>query len=111
MQIERRKFKDLIDYGYYQGNEFIHHREDGPAIEYVNGDVCWYVHGLLHRDDGPALEYASGHKSWYLHGKRHREDGPAIEWKSNSWYLKGKEIEEEDFEEAVKIYKIKKLCK
>ena len=33
----------------------------------------------LHREDGPAIEYANGNKHWYLNGKLHREDGPAIE--------------------------------
>lgn len=25
-------------------------------------------HGLLHRDDGPAVEYDDGDKEWWLHG-------------------------------------------
>ncbi len=35
-------------------------RVDGPAIEYVNGDKCWYQNGKLHRDDGHAVEWANG---------------------------------------------------
>lgn len=34
--------------------------------------------GLLHREDGPAIEYNNGDKSYYINGKLHREDGPAI---------------------------------
>jgi hypothetical protein len=44
-------------------------REDGPAIEYTNGDKCWYINGKRHREDGPAIERVSGHKSWYINGK------------------------------------------
>ena len=36
------------------------HREDGPAIECVNGDKFWYKEGELDRIDGPAIEYANG---------------------------------------------------
>ena len=46
------------------------HREDGPAIEYVNGDKCWYLNGKCHREDGPAVEWADGDKWWYLNDKR-----------------------------------------
>jgi len=55
------------------------HREDGPAIEYSNGDKFWYLNGVLHREDGPAVDLANGHKEWFLNGNRHRENGPARE--------------------------------
>ena len=45
------------------------HRENGPAIEYANGDKSWYQHGQLHREDGPAIEYSNGNKDWYFHDK------------------------------------------
>ena len=35
--------------------------------------------GRYHREDGPAVEWANGNKAWYRNGKQHREDGPAIE--------------------------------
>jgi len=71
------------------------HRADGPAVEYADGYKEWYVNGKLHREDGPAVEKASGHKYWYLNGKLHREDGPAIEWANGDkeWYLNGKSVE------------------
>ncbi len=56
------------------------HREDGPAIEYADGDKEWFLNGKLHREDGPAIEGANGNKSWYLNGEHHREDGPAVEY-------------------------------
>jgi hypothetical protein len=45
------------------------HREDGPAVEYTNGDKFWYLHDKCHREDGPALEYANGTKVWWIHGE------------------------------------------
>ena len=45
------------------------HREDGPAMEYIDGTKYWYFHGQLHRLDGPAVEYPNGIKFWYYHGK------------------------------------------
>lgn len=42
------------------------HREDGPAIEYNNGDKSWWVNGKYHRLDGPAREWSKGDKSWWV---------------------------------------------
>jgi hypothetical protein len=46
------------------------HREDGPAIEYVNGYKAYYKNGLLHRDDGPAVEFAGRACSFWKNGIR-----------------------------------------
>jgi hypothetical protein len=75
------------------------HREDGPAVEYANGNKAWYLNGKLHREDGPAIERADGTKEWWLDDKRHREDGPAIEWADGdkSWYVNGKKLTQEQF--------------
>ena len=68
-----------------------YHRDDGPAVEYANGDKEWWVNGRVHRIDGPAVEYANGDQEWWLNGLRHREDGPAIDYIGGSkyWYFKG----------------------
>lgn len=69
------------------------HREDGPAIEFANGDVKWYRHGVIHRDGGPAYQDSKGAEVWYSNGKVHREDGPAMISSSRShkyWFLDGK---------------------
>lgn len=68
------------------------HREDGPAIEYADGDKAWYLNGKMHRTDGPAVEYTSGTECWYIDGKRHRLDCPAIEDADGStmWFQHGK---------------------
>ncbi len=50
------------------------HCEDGPAIEYPNGDRAWYKHGKRHREDGPAIEFADGmNTSWWLDGINYTE--------------------------------------
>ena len=58
-----------------------HHRDDGPAIECINGDKFWIIQGKIHRVDGPAIEYANGNKSYYYLNKR-------IECKSDEEYFK-----------------------
>ena len=99
----KEQFIHINDYGYkhyYSDREMtIHHREDGPAVEYVDGDKVWYLNGKSHREDGPAVEYVDGYKAWHLNGKLHREDGPAIEYADGfkRWYLNDKEITEEEF--------------
>ena len=35
---------------------------------YPNGHKEWYLNGQLHREDGPALEWANGDKWWCLNG-------------------------------------------
>lgn len=74
---------------YYLNNKL--HREEGPAVEYLDGTKEWYKNGLRHREDGPAVEDSEGDKEWYLNGKAHREDGPAIEHPNGYkvWCLNG----------------------
>jgi hypothetical protein len=36
-----------------------------PVI-YPNRDKAWHLNGRFHRDDGPAIEYADGGVGWYL---------------------------------------------
>ena len=63
--------KEIDYYGnvrYYKKNKL--HREEGPAVERVNGDKAWYINDKLHREDGPAVEYTGGKKWWYINSKR-----------------------------------------
>ena len=85
-------------YWYKDVEMTIFHREDGPAVEYPDGDKAWYLNGLLHREDGPALERSNGDKAWWLNGQLHRVDGPAIEWADGykAWYLNGIRMTEEE---------------
>ena len=83
------------------------HREDGPAIEWANGDKSWWLNGQLHREDGPAIEWADGTKKWWLNGQYHREDGPAIEWAdgTKSWWLNDEPLTEEEFNKRTQPHK------
>jgi len=80
------------------------HRENGPAVEWLNGDKSWYKEGELHRDDGPACESVNGSKYWYKEGKRHRLDGPACESVNGFkfWYIEGEMYTEENFNKKIK---------
>ena len=62
--------KDCTTKWYNEDNKL--HREDGPAVEYSDGEKYWYLNGKRHREDGPAIEYANGDKSWYIDDKLHR---------------------------------------
>lgn len=45
-----------------------HHRDDGPASEYANGDKHWYKENMKHREDGPAVERIDGTEEWWVFG-------------------------------------------
>lgn len=73
-----------------------YHREDGPAIEYTNGDKEWFINNKHHRIEGPAYEEINGYKAWYINDKRHRIEGPARIWPSGkkAWWIKGEQVTE-----------------
>ena len=58
----------------------------------------------LHRDEGPAIEWIDGGKEWFQNGQTHRIGGPAIEWSDGtvSWCLFGKEYTESKYQEQLK---------
>ena len=89
------------------------HREDGPAIEGVDGLKAWFIKGKLHRKDGPAVEWPDGSKYWYKNGFFHREDGPAIENSSGyrAWFINGKEFSEFEFNKKIKKFSFLKFFK
>ena len=61
--------KNNIGTFYYKDPEMtILHRENGPAIEYADGNKLWYQNGKLHRLDGPAVEFADGSKEYWIGG-------------------------------------------
>jgi hypothetical protein len=57
----------------------------------ADGDKIWRLPcGRWHREDGPAIEWKNGDKFWYLNDKLHRTDGPAVvrsNWRNNTWWL------------------------
>jgi hypothetical protein len=72
------QYIEISKYGtkhYFKDKEMtIRHREDGSAIECVNGSKYWYLNGKLHREDGPAVEGADGYKAWYLNDVKYTEE-------------------------------------
>ncbi len=90
------------------------HRDDGPAIECVSGHKEWYTNGKRHREDGPAIEWVNGGKDWFKNGKHHREDGPAMEYADGrkEWWVNGQRFKtKDDYEEALKIWKMNEVMK
>ena len=84
------------------------HREDGPAIEWRNGDKEWWLNDHRHREDGPAIEKTNGYKAWYHHDQFHRENGPAVKYPNGhkEWWLNDKLINcssQEEFEQLMKL--------
>ena len=79
------------------------HRENGPAVEWTDGDKLWYQNGQLHRTDGPAVENADGTKAWHQYGRPHRTDGAAIERADGSkyWYINDVCLSEDEYDQAV----------
>lgn len=74
--------------------------KNGLIIDEIN-TKRWYKDGKLHREDGPAVEYVDGERRWLKNGYLHREDGPAVEccntikyWCYNGQYLKASSQEE-----------------
>jgi len=65
-RVEVDEYKNIRWYK-WETNEF--HREDGPAVEYADGNKYWWLNDKLHREDGPAIECANGNKSWHLNGE------------------------------------------
>jgi len=37
--------------------------------EYVSGNKYWILNGKRHRENGPAIEYANGEKNYWYNGK------------------------------------------
>lgn len=76
------------------------HRDDGPAIEFLNGSKIWYQFGKKHRiDGGPAVDLIDGHKEWFTNGVLHRLDGPAVKWSNGykEYWINGVKYNVEEF--------------
>jgi hypothetical protein len=52
---------------WYEDGEI--HRDNGPAVEQINGTCIWYQFGLIHRNDGPAILHNDGTSEWWMHGE------------------------------------------
>lgn len=98
----RKVFENRIE---YHNEEGYLHREDGPAIQSIDGfEEEWCLNGKIHREDGPARILA-GNKFWYINGIRHRSDGPAIELRDGTkeYYFNGSSYSFEEWEQVIKF--------
>jgi hypothetical protein len=72
-----------------------------------DGTVRNYKGHYFHRENGPAVEWSNGDKSYYMNGKLHREDGPAIDWADEkAYYYKGERTEctsQQEFERLLRL--------
>jgi hypothetical protein len=76
MRVKKKSGCEINEFGtkrWYLNGEL--HREDGPALEFADGEKYWCLNGLYHREDGPAIECVDGTKFWYLNDKHYTEAG------------------------------------
>ena len=99
--------KDKLDYEIVES----YTDDNGNIIEIISDDnhIKYYKNYILHRDNGPAVVYINGDEEWYKEDSLHRENGPAWNWKSCndiSWHYEGKLIDcksQEEFERIMKL--------
>jgi hypothetical protein len=66
------KIEILKDIFYFKDQML--HREDGPAIEFINGCQFWFINGKLHRDNGPAIVDGDELTQYWLNGEPATEE-------------------------------------
>jgi len=59
------RFKRYIKSGPFLGTKEIR--------SHISGTKEWHLNGVLHREDGPAIEWNDGEKEWWLNNKRFSE--------------------------------------
>lgn len=62
------------DFVYYLVNGMYHREDNRAAIFYPTGTCYWYKHGQIHRENGPAIQFANGDQRWYKNGKELTEE-------------------------------------
>ena len=77
MRKEIDKFGNIFYYN--ENNEY--HREDGPAIEYIDGTKFWYKNGKYHREDGPAVKWDFGTTEYWYNNINYPGIKTDEEWK------------------------------
>ena len=68
--IEKAKANRFNEYGNYgENNGPVGETKEEPTMEVSDsGTKSWWLNGELHREDGPAMEWADGDKYWWLNG-------------------------------------------
>jgi len=71
---------------------------DNIRLFHFDDDIQYYKGYIIHREDGPAIEWDEGDEEWIVNGKLHREDGPALTWcNQNKWWLNNKQYSKEEY--------------
>ena len=66
-------YKDGTILNKYDSTKILH-RENGPAVEWDDGEKWWYFEDKKHRLDGPAVEYSDGRELWFINDDRLSEE-------------------------------------
>lgn len=90
-------------------NNLCHRDNDLPAMIIRDGEIqAWFKHGKRHRIGAPAYiqkrhSYHMSYEEWWFEDKKHREDGPAVTFEDGrkEWWLDGRQIPEQDFEQEL----------
>ena len=45
-----------------------------PYLQVANGTKRWYLKGQLHRENGPAVEWVNDNNEWHLNGVEYTEN-------------------------------------
>jgi hypothetical protein len=88
--------------------------KNGMEIDFC-GNKFWYKNGLIHRENEPAIEWVDNGKAWCYNGKYHKEDGPACKYASGVeiWFLDDINYgykKPDNWDELIKISRAKRLC-
>lgn len=65
----------------------IYHREDGPAIEYLNGSFEWRNANVIHRIGGPAMAWVKGNKKYMSDQLTENADGKLVKMSDDEKYV------------------------
>jgi len=81
-----------------------YHNLIGPAIEWSDGCISYWVNGRLHRIDGPARIWPDGRKEYWVNDKLHRLDGPARIYSNGKveYWINDKQLSKEEFDKLTK---------
>ena len=69
------------------------------CILHINGAKIWRQQGKLHREDGPAVERLNGTKEWWIRGVRYHTPE---DWARAILQHQGMECTEESINECVR---------